>query len=405
MADASDAAAAALDATDAAATPAAAAVAPLRSPMPLGAPTLTPGPGAESRPSPAPLTGAQRGSGGASSASGPLMELILQDSGRIDLGRGCVLAIPPRYDELAKTGLVPRLEDVFLDEALLKAGLSAPALQQLLEGARRRAAARAALRAAPKRLLRAARQPPPRAPLTPPPAGEAGGAGSAEQAGAEAAQATADLDLRWLVKLEPEPRLPPALAPPLSQQQEAHEKLLAALPPAGSKRPRPLFGPVAEGPVGGGGGGGAPGAASGGVPLAKRTQLFRSAVDSPSALGGGGADASLMWGEEGPFGRPPLPPAEKVGPKGRSGWLGSAAGPLAMAARVRRRPRAEAGRVCGRRTATRGPPPAAAFHAQAGHPAPPRRRPHTSPPPRLPRSGARRLTGPRLKGRRAATPH
>jgi hypothetical protein len=275
-------------------------------------------------------------------STGPLMTLVIQDNGSIDLGGGVSFKIPPRYDDLARSGLVPRLEDVFMDEGLLKAGLSAPALQQLLEGARRRAAARAAHRAAPKRLLEVRRQPPlpadaaaaiaksaaaakaaaaAAAAVTGAAPAAAAGAGAAEaaqdpaalleaakaaadaakEAVATAAAAVAAAGVEWAVEMDPVSHLPTEFGPTLPAQRASHDKLLNGLPAVGDKRTRRPFGAVAPASAAAAGSGG-----SGGGKESKRALLM--ADGSPSAAGGGsggyGPDDS---GGGGAFGRPPLP--------------------------------------------------------------------------------------------------
>ena len=204
-------------------------------------------------------------------STGPLMELVVRDNGAIDLGPSAtgaaaataaaaglprLLRVPPRYDDLARCGAAPRLEDVYIDESLLRGGgLSAPMLNRMLDAARRRGAARAAHRAAPKALLHVKRQPCP-SDL----AGAGAGDAAAHSESDQAQQQQKRRRQRWVVELEPAEYLPSALAPPLPEQRAAHDALVAALPSAAEaataalgaqqqqqqppRRPRPLFGPV-----------------------------------------------------------------------------------------------------------------------------------------------------------------
>ena len=85
-----------------------------------------------------------------------LMSHVVMDMGAIPLGGGMQLAIPLRYDDLAKTGAVPRLEDVQLPEELLRAALTTAtpaAFAALTAAAERQAAVRGAYRAAAKTFL------------------------------------------------------------------------------------------------------------------------------------------------------------------------------------------------------------------------------------------------------------
>ncbi|WIA08331.1 hypothetical protein OEZ85_007772 [Tetradesmus obliquus] len=84
------------------------------------------------------------------------MTLVLADNGSLDLGGGLSLKIPLWYDDLAKTGMVPRYEDVaVLPPELLKQPVSLQQAAALAESARIRGLLRGRWMAAGKNFLAA----------------------------------------------------------------------------------------------------------------------------------------------------------------------------------------------------------------------------------------------------------
>ncbi|WIA28393.1 hypothetical protein OEZ86_010939 [Tetradesmus obliquus] len=93
---------------------------------------------------------------GGAAGAGARMTLVLADNGSLDLGGGLSLKIPLWYDDLAKTGMVPRYEDVaVLPPELLKQPVSLQQAAALAESARIRGLLRGRWMAAGKNFLAA----------------------------------------------------------------------------------------------------------------------------------------------------------------------------------------------------------------------------------------------------------